>query len=319
MPDELIESAKFPSDSKVDTDKGLVEGVKLVGVGKGRSGIYSNEVLKNAVTLYEGANVNVNHHLRENGRFVPYQSRFGLILNPRFVEGDGIYGDLQYNPHHDEAKSFGWWAKNSPKSVGLSHISGGKTRFTAKGPLVESISNVKSVDLVADSASTEGLFESEDADDYLWKKNDPDGKGEGEMDLKSLTLDELRGSRPDLVESVLLESKDAVDQKAIMSERDSLKIELDKYQVKEALTAKRSKAVELCEAAELPKELVSDVFVESLVATDSAETMQALVDDRKSIEKSITGKPRSIPAHLVESEDFDMPTDPKALKLAFAG
>jgi hypothetical protein len=143
---------------KVDRAASVVRGVKIIGTTSKNGRDYPLPVLREARTKYEGAKVNVNHS--KDGRNVRgYEERFGTIQNVR-VAADGLYGDLHFNPKHAVAEQFLWDAQNFPAAAGFSHNIEGATRTERGRVFVEEIRKVHSVDLVADPATTCGLFES---------------------------------------------------------------------------------------------------------------------------------------------------------------
>ncbi len=84
-----------------------------------------------------------------------------------------------------------WDAQHAPENVGLSHNVLAHTSRQGEQLFVESIEHVQSVDLVADPATTNGLFEhaeksfpAEQADPIAWE---------------ALTLQQLEARRPDLL------------------------------------------------------------------------------------------------------------------------
>lgn len=88
-----------------------------------------------------------------------YRDRIGRIENVR-VATDGLFGDLRFNPEHPLAKQLVWDAEHAPENLGLSHNAQGRGRRDGEAFLIEEITAVRSVDLVADPATTRGLFES---------------------------------------------------------------------------------------------------------------------------------------------------------------
>ena len=143
---------------RVDRANGIIRGVKLLGGTSANGRRYLESAMRTGAGLYEGAKVNVNHQKGRGDR--DYADRIGKILNAHYVEGKGVFGDLHYNPKHALADQLAWDAENSPDSVGLSHDAEGKTRVEGGKVLVESITKVRSVDLVSDPASVKGLYES---------------------------------------------------------------------------------------------------------------------------------------------------------------
>ena len=156
----LLEEVSFADHGRVDRKRGVVKDCKILGMESRHGYKYTAGAMKGAIELYEGAKVNIDHPNRKTpGASRSYRDRFGKFKNVRFVEGDGLRGDFNFNPEHEIANQFAWDVENNPDNCGFSH--------NASGPLVkrggqiycESIEAVRSVDLVADAATTASLFE----------------------------------------------------------------------------------------------------------------------------------------------------------------
>lgn len=147
---------------RVDRAAGVLRGVKLIGLESLNGRRYRPEALSAAVSLYEGAKVNVNHP--KEGPLAPrdYRDRLGVIREVEFRAEEGLFGTLHFNPKHAVAEQLAWDAEHNPRNVGFSHnVLARLTRDGAQS-LVEAITHVQSVDLVADPASTRGLFEEQE-------------------------------------------------------------------------------------------------------------------------------------------------------------
>lgn len=155
------ESVMFDSRTRVDADNGIVHNAKILGLKSRHGYTYSPRAAKEAIPLYEGAAVNIDHPNRATpGASRSYRDRFGYFKNVKFVEGDGLRGEFRFNPKHAIAPQFIWDAQNNPKACGFSHNAKGPLTQRGNGELVcESIEAVRSVDLVADAATTASLFE----------------------------------------------------------------------------------------------------------------------------------------------------------------
>jgi hypothetical protein len=167
MPDfqlnTVITEALISSPNRnIDIDKGVIEHVKLVGFESRNGRVYPPTVLKAAVALYEGAKVNIDHPAgNDPSQPRAYLHRFGVIRRARFVEGAGIFGDCHFNPMHPQAAQVCWDAQHNPSALGFSHnaiLRLGKP--TGGKETIEEIIEIRSVDLVADPATTTSLFES---------------------------------------------------------------------------------------------------------------------------------------------------------------
>lgn len=183
--DRCVESATIQEKGslKLDREAGIVRGVKVLGwSGKGGQRIYQRRAVEQALPLYDGVVVNLNHvQASENDLSHPNRSvteRFGRIINPR-VTDDGLFGDLKFNRKHYWAETFMGWVDDDPSAIGLSHDA------ILQGPMlkdgkrnIESIPKVFSVDIVADPGSTRGLHE-----DMTPDEPDPEGASVGMEDL----------------------------------------------------------------------------------------------------------------------------------------
>lgn len=193
MDESLLEYADCKGLSlRIDRERGIVRGVKILGLDSRNGRTYAADAVARARELYEGAKVNVNHPRGNPSSPRDYQERIGVIRNVAFTAESGLFGDLHYNPEHALAGQLEWDAEHSPESVGLSHNVLARTAKRGEQVVVEAITRVLGVDLVADPATTRGLFEEVDATTH---------------DLQTLTLERLRQTRPDLVEAIAADAR----------------------------------------------------------------------------------------------------------------
>ena len=143
---------------RVDRAVGIIPGVKLLGTVSKKGREYPRAVMAKALPLYEGMRVNVDHV--DPGQRRSLRDRIGLIKNVTLKE-DGLYGDFHFNPKHALAEQIAWDAENAPQNLGFSHDTRGGSRNVGGKVVVESIDKVLSVDLVANPATTTGLFEDD--------------------------------------------------------------------------------------------------------------------------------------------------------------
>lgn len=144
---------------RIDVERGALRGVKLLGLTSKNGRTYRESALKDASTLYEGAKVNVNHPKGSPHAPRDYQDRLGAVRDVVYREGVGLFADLHFNPKHALAQQLAWDAAHAPEQVGLSHNVLARTSRSGETTVVEAITKVESVDLVADPATTRGLFE----------------------------------------------------------------------------------------------------------------------------------------------------------------
>lgn len=160
----LHETASPVRTLRVDRERGVIEGVKILGAESKNGRTYTTAAMSRAASLYEGVRVNVDHRANEHddshksSRRVA--DRFGVLKNVRESDG-GLYADLHYLKAHPLAEMTAEMAERMPETVGMSHVADGKIRRERGRAVVEEITRVFSVDLVSDPATTRGLFESE--------------------------------------------------------------------------------------------------------------------------------------------------------------
>lgn len=177
----LLEYARADTNVRLDREQNILRGVKILGLSSLNGRQYAPEALSRAQKLYENAKVNVNHPKESPQAPRDYQDRIGSIQNVRYREKDGLYGDFHFNPCHPLAEQLKWDAEHAPENVGFSHNIMARTVPQKDGTLlVEEITSVRSVDLVADPATTHGLFEAQNQPD------EPQPQTVQEAELKAL-------------------------------------------------------------------------------------------------------------------------------------
>ena len=168
---------------RVDREKGVIPGVKLLGTLSRKGREYPKEVMARALPLYEGMRVNVDHV--EPGQRRSLRDRIGLVRNVTLRE-DGLYGDFHFNPKHALAEQIAWDAENAPQNLGFSHDTRGTSRTSGGRVVVESIDKVLSVDLVANPATTAGLFEDDAGGEERRGTQELDRRRRGKGDERNL-------------------------------------------------------------------------------------------------------------------------------------
>lgn len=146
---------------RVDRAAGVLRGVKLIGLESANRRRYRPEALATAVSLYEGAKVNVNHPKSDPLAPRDYRDRLGVVRQVEFRADEGLFGNLHFNPKHALAEQLAWDAEHNPGNVGFSHNVLARLSREGEEAVVEAITHVQSVDLVADPATTHGLFEEQ--------------------------------------------------------------------------------------------------------------------------------------------------------------
>jgi hypothetical protein len=279
---------------RVDREAGVIRGVKILGLESRNGRSYLPEALAAAASLYEDAKVNVNHPKTHVGTPRDYQDRIGAIRNVN-VRADGLFADFHFNPKHQLAEQLLWDAEHAPENVGFSHNVEARTVRRGDRVAVEAITRVQSVDLVADPATTRGLFESRGA---------AERSQEGGRIPRS--VEELRRDCPELVEALGLEHQ---------RELQRLQAEVQRLTVLEAEHRKREVVGRLLREFHLPspdaadpqsKSITSRAFVEGLMAAPDETAMRALVEERAALVRMLGaetgpfGKPLSRDQYLVD-------------------
>jgi hypothetical protein len=307
---------------RVDARAGVIRGVKLLGLESRNGRTYLPETLAQAARLYEDAKVNVNHPKGNPAGPRDYQDRIGTIRGVAMRVGEGLFGDFHFNPKHALAEQLIWDAEHAPENVGFSHNVEARTSRRGDRVAVEAILRVQSVDLVADPATTRGLFES---------AGSAGGEGEGDSPVfaetktgavpemtigtvpveatEPLSLDDLRRDYPELVESIVREQA---------AELGRLRQEVERLTALEAAGQKRGMALRLLREFGLPepesadpiaKALCSRRFFESLLAASDEAAMRELIEERSRLVRALSGGqknggsasgPQSRDQHLVD-------------------
>jgi hypothetical protein len=281
---------------RVDAQAGVIRGVKVLGLESRNGRTYLPEALAQAARLYEDAKVNVNHPKGNPAGPRDYQDRIGTIRGVAMRPGEGLFGDFHFNPKHALAEQLMWDAEHAPENVGFSHNVEARTSRSGDRVVVEAITRVQSVDLVADPATTSGLFEAAASPDVLDATASP------------LTLDDLKREYPELIENIGREQA---------AELSRLRQEVERLTALESLQQKRGAASKLLREFGLPdpetgeplaEAVCGQRFFESLVAAPDEPTMRELVEERSRLVRTLSGsqttggvpsRPQSRDQHLV--------------------
>ncbi|REJ89975.1 MAG: hypothetical protein DWQ35_17305 [Planctomycetota bacterium] len=271
---------------RVDRQKSRINGVKILGTKSRNGRTYRPDALESAVELYEGAPVNVNHPKGHPASPRDYQDRIGRIENVAFRSGQGLFGDFHFNPKHPLVEQLLWDAENAPENVGFSHNVQARVVQEKKQLAVEAITKVNSVDLVAEPATTSGLFEAKDR--AAKGKIVADARVESaSLSLREATRADLEQLRPDLVEQL---------QATHATELAELREELDRLRASEAVAQKRASIGALLDEFKLPppgssdplaRAITSDHFVESLLTAPNETVMRGLLEERAALAKHV--------------------------------
>ncbi|MFZ5831595.1 MAG: hypothetical protein ACOY3P_16035 [Planctomycetota bacterium] len=279
---ELLQeyAAWGPAAMGVDRNAGVLRGAKVLGLVSRNGRSYLPDALREAAALYEDAKVNVNHPSGDPARPRDYRDRIGTLRGVVWRPGEGLFADFHFNPKHPLAEQLAWDAEHAPHNVGFSHNVWARTARRGEQVVVEAITRVQSVDLVADPATTRGLFEA----------GAPSGAAaQSELLLAEATLEDLARSRPELVAACRAGAENDLDQ---------LRTQLAENQAELARQRRENLVLRLLHEHGLPgpandggdtTAVVSRAFVESLLAAPGEAEVRALVEERARLVTALGG------------------------------
>lgn len=275
---EFVDSAS--QSLRVDREAGIIRGVKLLGLTSRNGRRYREEALVDAIALYEGAKVNINHPKGHPLSPRDYRDRLGVVRAVQFRGGEGLFGDLHFNPRHSLSEQLMWDAEHAPQNVGMSHNVLARTKSVGDETVVEAITKVQSIDLVADPATTSGLFESVAAAGAAAEL--PAGEPPA-APYDALTLEHLRLHRPDLVREI---------EQYHDEELTALERKFDDRLATEAIARRHEVVLEALRQHDLPlpnaggklgAQLTSPQFIEQLMHAPTEEAVRSLVEERAAL------------------------------------
>lgn len=157
----FVEIADASTIARVDAATGRVNGVKLLGPKSKNGREYTDQAMREATPLYKGRKVYLNHPRRKDvGEDRLFQDWVGEIVNPRYVPGEGIYGDIVLRKESPHYAAIIEAASKFANNFGCSHVANGDSSFRNGVEVVSRITEVQSVDLVTEPATCDGLYES---------------------------------------------------------------------------------------------------------------------------------------------------------------
>lgn len=142
----------------VDRDKRVIRGLKICGLESSNGRSYPIELLKANAGLYEGAACYLNHPAKA-GDQRDVRDHVGRFVNVE-ARADGLYGDLEYLAESIYAAKLLETAERMPEQIGCSHNAEGDYEIINGRMTVTKLHEIRSVDIVADPATTNGLFEA---------------------------------------------------------------------------------------------------------------------------------------------------------------
>lgn len=267
------------NEASIDKEKSIINRVALLSSISANKREYTEGCLAGSVSLLEGAKCYADHDLSGKTRGV--RDLIGIYRGV-VHEGKKVFGNLHLlNDGGEMSKRMLAIVEQMPEIVGNSISARGRYHVTDGKDIVEELTKVNSVDIVTNPATTSSLFESIEP----IKEEE-----ENNMDLKNLQKDELKTARPDLYAKIVQEGADSRNK-----EVKDLKEANDLFEVKEKITKKKEKVVEILKEEKIAEDLVTEIFMETLVAVPNTdeklheETIKKLIADRKKVGKSTGG------------------------------
>lgn len=296
----------------VNRETGLVTGLCVLGAESKNGGRYPESVMERAQRLYDGLSLFVDDgsHQSNIPGDRPVGTKLGYLTSPRIQSGK-LYADAQTNPKHPFAEAFYWACENDPAQYGLSHRASVLWNIRQDGTKVaESINYVYGVDIVGTGATVMNLAESAKGNSM---ETDPraiastittpdalsqfltqmlDGLPSGAFPSMDMKVQVLQG--------ILDKLSPPADPAAMTDETVAASLthprygSAGKYAANRLLSivaeskkaAARTKAISLCDQAQLPAHLRTETFLTLVSESVSDETKaKALIEDRKSIGK----------------------------------
>jgi hypothetical protein len=184
-----------PGPLKVDREKGIIHGVKVLGWLSDNKREYTREAAQRAVRegKYSDVKVRIDHHSDPSVKAEPL---FGKIRNPR-VEHDGIFADLHFLTTHAMAAKVCEDVERGLGMFGLSHdADAGTWEMRAGVQVVTSIAEVHFVDLVGDGATVSNLWESRNVKTTLKQIIESAAKLKADRKKKLLEMGDSYGASP---------------------------------------------------------------------------------------------------------------------------
>jgi hypothetical protein len=269
---------------RVDRQRGVIHGVKILGLESRNGRSYRPQTLTRAVALYEGARVNVDHPRGGLQTARGYEERIGTVRNVQ-ARGAGLFGDFHFNPKHRLAEQLLWDAEHAPENVGFSHNVTARTSRAGGRVVVEEITAVQSVDLVADPATTRGLFEQ--TGPTFW-----DNTSQSWQPLASSQNDDRGAETTSLVEHQSL----LAAYRLLEARHRQLQDELQLLRAGQTQSQRRAEIENRIAQAGLPAALNTEIFREQCFAAEGEEALARLIAARQQDAKLLVGgsRPRSI-------------------------
>ncbi len=264
--------------------------LKLIKPGWGESAYYDTEVLERDAKIFEGAKMFWNHPTKEEEKNRPEGDLNNLAAviesTPKYEQdgprGAGVYAHAKVFDRYKEP------IEELAPHIGVSIRAAGKgkkgTIDGREGLVAEAITHRKSVDFVTEPGAGGEILDLFEAAGRRKKKEDTSMA----LDMKELTLEQLKESRQDLVDALLKESRvEQKEDKEEQVENESLieaQRKIEKLEEKLLLGSAKEEIMGLLSEAKLPARTKSRLFRESLLNVPTKEDGEL---DLEKLEESV--------------------------------
>jgi len=296
-------------ESEEDKPK-FVRNVALSGIKSKNGYEYAEKAYENAINLYEGASVFIDHQmskLRERS----VRDLVGHVQNPRWNNiNKRMMGDISVLDT-DSGRFFMELARVHPPNVCMSQVISGKRNRSRT--IVESIQEVLSVDVVTGGATTTNFSEQEtDMSDMSDKAVEVLQEQNKDLQTKIETASQ---SHQNEIKEMAVKLNDKSEEFDTLKEshtklEETLKetqVKLDEFEVQATLSERAKTIQEELEKAELTDEtLLTETFMKQLQEKETPEERALLIEDRKAIMEKVSSGP-----FITERQSTSKAFDPK--------
>lgn len=289
---ELFKESSFESKDLI------IRNVSLLGAESANGYTYTEDALRDAARLLDGAVQYTNHSFNDAPRDV--NESFSEVRNVKFDQGaQKVFGDMYLvNTPWIREELFPRIERFSHK-FGNSIVCWGEFEERDGKEYVTKITAVESCDLVSDPATNKGLFES--------IKNKTSPGGEQDMKFTAKDVRENKEVFEELKQEILKEVKEGQSMEALRKENEFLKGEnkkqaekIDGFEREKAIEAKKVFIDKAIEEAKLPKIAVTAMWKKSLLDMDETDIRTAISELSEAV-NTMTEKSYNFESHVRES------------------
>lgn len=260
---QILNESVFKELKKSDLNKkeNKINNISLLGAFSKNNRIYTQEALESAVQIFEGSPAFYIHSQKDRN---PRKELIGKFTDLK-VKNSRVKGTL--NVLEKESDFIFDLADRMPELAGFSVNATVKYRKEGKQEIIEEFLRRKSVDLVTDPATVQGLFESQEKIDDKNKEKDY---------MTEIEVKKIQESLVNQTEQI----KNLTEN--LEKEKIASKKILEGAQEKVAILEKEKLIEKKIKESKLPIKSISELFKQQLLHADEKK-IDALIKDRKEI------------------------------------